>query len=125
MNSTIKFVNSAEVQDPGTKALIKELGLVGMLRYLEQYDNGGSGDYTKEKYEGEDLSIDEIVNLSPDFIMDDIHKLRECNHHVTKNMMVHEQMVNYNAKGNAFYGEIIERRMNQKQEIKEDADDKQ
>lgn len=116
MNSTIKFVNSAEVQETGTKALIKELGLVGMLRYLEQYDNGGSGDYTKEKYEREDLSIDEIVDLSPDFTIDDIHKLREYNYHVTKDMTVHEKMEYYNAGGRAFLKEIEEERMRRKQE---------
>ena len=56
-------MNPEMIQKRGTEALIKELGVVGMLRYLEQYDNGGSGDYTKAKYEMEDLSIDEIVNL--------------------------------------------------------------
>ncbi|MCM1241371.1 MAG: hypothetical protein NC314_00900 [Roseburia sp.] len=51
------------IQKKGTEALIKELGIVGMLRYLEQYDNGGNGDYTKEKYEMEEMAIDEIASL--------------------------------------------------------------
>ena len=63
MNNTVKIMNPEMIQKRGTEALIKELGVVGMLRYLEQYDNGGSGDYTKEKYEMENLSIDEIVKL--------------------------------------------------------------
>lgn len=44
--------------------------------------------------------------LSPDFTLDDIHKLREYNYHVTKDMTVHEQMEYYNAKGRAFQKEI-------------------
>lgn len=61
--------------------------------------------------------------LSPNFTIDDIHKLREYNYHITKNMTVHEQMEYYNAKGNAFYEEIIEERVRRKQE--ENVDDKQ
>lgn len=61
--------------------------------------------------------------LSPDFTIDDIHKLREYNYHVTKNMTVHEQMEYYNAKGNAFQKEIEEERMRRKQE--ENADNNQ
>lgn len=63
MNNTIKVKNIGIIQEKGTRALIKELGAVGMVRYLEQYDNGGSGDYTQEKYDKEDLSIDEIINM--------------------------------------------------------------
>ena len=33
----------------GTEALIKALGPNGMARYLEEYDNDGNRDYTKEK----------------------------------------------------------------------------
>lgn len=28
--------------------------MTGMLRFLEQFDHGGSGDYTAEKYENEE-----------------------------------------------------------------------
>ncbi len=34
----------------GTEALIKALGPIGMARYLEEFDNGGFGDYTKENF---------------------------------------------------------------------------
>jgi len=54
--------------------------------------------------------------LSPNFTIEDIHKLREYNYQVTKNMTVHEQIEYYNAKGNAFYKEIEEERMRIKQE---------
>ncbi len=31
--------------------LVESLGVTGMLRFLEQFDHEGSGDYTAEKYE--------------------------------------------------------------------------
>ena len=34
------------------EALVKALGPIGMVRYLEEYDNGGTGDYTIENYDG-------------------------------------------------------------------------
>lgn len=43
--------NTSEIKRLGTEALINALGPIGMARYLEEYDNGGQGDYTKEKYE--------------------------------------------------------------------------
>ena len=54
--------------------------------------------------------------LSPDFTIEDIHKLREYNYYVTRNMTVHEQMEYYNAVGRAFQKEIEEERMRRKQE---------
>ncbi len=42
---------------------MKALGHVGMARYFEGYDKGGLGDYTKEKYEEPDYSIDEILSM--------------------------------------------------------------
>lgn len=44
--------------------LLKELGPIGMAKYLEKYDNGGTGDYTKEKYDQPDYSIEEILAMS-------------------------------------------------------------
>ena len=43
-----------EIQKNGLHALKKSLGVTGMLRFLEQFDHGGSGDYTAEKYENEE-----------------------------------------------------------------------
>lgn len=57
----MKVVKSSEVRKSGTQALRKALGPVGMARYLEEYDNGGRGDYTKEKYEQPEYSIEEIL----------------------------------------------------------------
>lgn len=43
------------------EALVKALGPIGMVRYLEEYDNGGTGDYTFENYEQPEWSIDDIL----------------------------------------------------------------
>lgn len=61
MSQTIKVVKSSEIRKSGTQALLKALGPIGMARYLEEYENGGRGDYTKEKYEQPDDSIEEIL----------------------------------------------------------------
>lgn len=50
--------------ETGTEALVKALGPVGMARYLEEYDNGGEGDYTKEKYSQPEYSIEDIWEMA-------------------------------------------------------------
>ena len=68
MNQTMRIVKVSEIRRLGTEALVKALGPVGMARYLEEYDNGGQGDYTKEKYEESDYSIDEILAMKKSLI---------------------------------------------------------
>lgn len=63
MSQTMNIVKSSEIRRLGTEALVKALGPVGMARYLEEYDNGGNGDYTKEKYEQPDYSVEEILAM--------------------------------------------------------------
>ncbi len=63
MSETVKLMDYNTIQKKGTEALLRELGPVGMVRYLEQYDNGGSGDYTKEKYDIPEMTIDQIVAM--------------------------------------------------------------
>ena len=46
--------------------------------------------------------------FSPDFTIDDIHKLREYNYYITKDMTLQERMDYYNKKGRAFQQEIEE-----------------
>lgn len=49
------------LQKRGIQALSKELGPVGMVRFLSQYDSG-VGDYTAERQKSsEGITIDEIV----------------------------------------------------------------
>lgn len=56
-------MKNSEIKRIGTEALMKALGPIGMARYLEEYDNGGNGDYTKEKYQQPDYSVEEILNM--------------------------------------------------------------
>lgn len=63
MSQTMKIFKKSEIRKSGTEALVKALGPIGMARYLEEYDNGGKGDYTKEKYEQPDYSIEEILAM--------------------------------------------------------------
>lgn len=44
--------------------------------------------------------------LSPDFTIDDIHKLREYNYYITKDMTSQERLNFYNERGRAFQKEI-------------------
>lgn len=63
MSQTMNIVKESEIRRVGTEALLKALGPVGMARYLEEYDEGGKGDYTREKYEQPDYSIEEILAM--------------------------------------------------------------
>ena len=49
--------------------------------------------------------------LRPDFTIDDIHKLREYNYYLTKDMTPQERMDYYNKKGRAFQQEIEESKL--------------
>ncbi|MDO4337795.1 MAG: hypothetical protein Q4C91_06865 [Eubacteriales bacterium] len=63
MNTTINLIKNSDVRKSGTKALVKALGPIGMARYLEEYDKGGSGDYTEEKYMRPECSIEDILKM--------------------------------------------------------------
>jgi hypothetical protein len=56
-------VNSLiEIRKTGLQALREALGPVGMVRFIQQYENG-YGDYTKEKYQQPDLTVEEIDSI--------------------------------------------------------------
>ncbi len=57
--SSAKTLN--EIRKEGIEALSRALGPVGMVRFLQSFDTG-SGDYTKERYEWLDESVEEILN---------------------------------------------------------------
>ena len=56
----VNIENPAEVRIAGMLALNKALGPVGTVRFLQQF-NQGNGDYTKEKYETPEPSMDDII----------------------------------------------------------------
>ena len=53
----------SKIQVKGLKVLKDNLGVLNNIKFLEQFDNGGEGDYTKEKYNepDRDLTVDEIL----------------------------------------------------------------
>lgn len=63
MNTAIHLAKGSDIRRTGTEALIKALGPIGMAKYLEEYDNGGTGDFTKEKYGFQEYSIKDILNM--------------------------------------------------------------
>jgi hypothetical protein len=62
MNTTINVNNLIEIRKTGLQALREALGPVGMVRFIQQYENG-YGDYTKEKYQQPDLTVEEIDSI--------------------------------------------------------------
>lgn len=50
ITARLDVTNSADIQKTGLAALKEALGVVGTLRFLEQFDHGGNGNYTAEKY---------------------------------------------------------------------------
>ena len=51
ITARLNVSNSAEIQKNGLEALRQALGIAGTIKFLEQFDHGGSGDYTREKSE--------------------------------------------------------------------------
>lgn len=58
----VNLSNPIEIRNVGIKALQEALGPVGMVKFMQQYDMG-YGDYTKEKQEQPDISLDEVDML--------------------------------------------------------------
>lgn len=56
-------MKKSEIMQIGTKALIQALGSMGAACRLEEYDDGGTGDYTVEKYQQKELTIDDILQM--------------------------------------------------------------
>lgn len=62
ITARLNVSNSAEIQKNGLEALRQALGITGAIKFLEQFDHGGSGNYTREKYEnGEQEPTDEEI----------------------------------------------------------------
>ena len=60
--SNVNLSNPIEIRNVGIKALQEALGPVGMVKFMQQYDMG-YGDYTREKQEQPDISLDEVDML--------------------------------------------------------------
>ncbi|MDR1330271.1 MAG: hypothetical protein LBK23_11800 [Oscillospiraceae bacterium] len=62
MSTTINVNNLIEIRKTGLQALREALGPVGMVRFIQQFENG-YGDYTKEKYQQPDRTVEEIDSM--------------------------------------------------------------
>jgi hypothetical protein len=59
----------------------------------------------------------ETLNISPDFTIEDIHKIRERNYERTKNMTKEEKIAYYNTAGMEVQKEIERRRALKNQNV--------
>ena len=62
MNKSVNVKDINEVRNIGLNALIKDLGVVGTINFMRQFDMG-YGDYTKERMQIKDNpSVADIVS---------------------------------------------------------------
>ena len=59
-DTSIAEMSLDEIRKRGLEALARALGPAGMIRFLQQFDNG-SGDYTAERHQWLSDDIDEIL----------------------------------------------------------------
>ncbi len=67
----MKEMTAEQIRHHGLEALKRELGVVGMVRFMQQFTNG-KGDYSVERHQWLD-------QLTPEEIMDQIHALQQRN----------------------------------------------
>ena len=57
ITARLNVSNSAEIQKNGLETLRQALGITGTIKFLEQFDHGGSGDYKRERDENEEQKL--------------------------------------------------------------------
>jgi len=57
----VKSLSLNEIRKLGIDALVKALGPIGLVRFIQSFDLG-RGDYTKERFQWLDQDMDEIIN---------------------------------------------------------------
>jgi hypothetical protein len=58
----VEPMNLTQVRQVGLEILSRELGPVGMVRFLQQFEMG-QGNYTEERHQWlDELTVDEIAN---------------------------------------------------------------
>lgn len=59
-----RSMTQMEIYEKGLEILTREMGPVGMIRFLQMFEKG-KGDCTKERHQWLDqLSIDDVINLT-------------------------------------------------------------
>lgn len=66
-------MKQAEIRKTGYKALIDSLGAVGMLRFLQQLEIG-NGDYTQERYQSSEPTLEEFRQFTMERSSDSTQK---------------------------------------------------
>ncbi len=57
----MKQMTAEQIRSQGVEALKRELGTVGMIRFMQQFSNG-HGNYTEERHEWLDqMTVEEIM----------------------------------------------------------------
>lgn len=60
------YLTEREIQLAAYESIQKQLGSVGLIRFIQQFEQG-RGDYTKDRYERlDDLSVDELFDTRSD-----------------------------------------------------------
>ncbi len=59
MIEDLDYNSPREVREAGLKALTDALGPLGMVRFMQQFEDG-HGDFTKEKYDRPDVTFEEV-----------------------------------------------------------------
>lgn len=72
---TVNLNNPIEIRAIGLEALKEALGPVGMVKFIQQYDPG-YGDYTTEKYNEQDINLEEINSILKKYEKENIRRSR-------------------------------------------------
>ena len=64
--SEINYKTENEIQQLGIEALCKGIGVVGLIRFMQQFDKG-HGDYVKDRQDWQkDYTVDTLVDAIKD-----------------------------------------------------------
>jgi len=59
----VQAMTPQQIREAGMEVLSRELGVVGMIRFMQQFEMG-RGDYSQDRHQWLDkYSVDEIANL--------------------------------------------------------------
>jgi hypothetical protein len=59
----VTTMTPVQIQRTGMEVLVREMGVVGLIRFLQQFDMG-RGNYTEDRHEWlDDLTLDEVLAL--------------------------------------------------------------
>ena len=60
MTKEIDYDSPLAVRNAGLEALKEALGPIGVVKFVEQFRGAHGGDFTKEKYDRPDVTIEEV-----------------------------------------------------------------